>query len=71
MTDRCPRVLEPAFDPGRALHLIETERITVFMAVPTLFQVMAQHPNFAGTDLSSVRCASSGGATVPVSLLRT
>ena len=37
-------VLEPAFDPGRALHLIQSERITVFMAVPTLFQVMAQHP---------------------------
>ena len=29
-------VLEPAFEPGRALHLIETQRITVFMAVPTL-----------------------------------
>lgn len=63
-------VLEPAFDPGRALHLIQSERITVFMAVPTLFQVMAQHPSFASTDISSIRCASSGGATVPVSLMR-
>jgi len=41
------------------------------MAVPTLFQLMAQHPAFAATDISSIRCASSGGATVPVSLLRT
>ena len=64
-------VLEPAFEPGRALHLIETQRITVFMAVPTLFQMMSLHPNFATTDLSSIRCASSGGATVPVPLLRT
>jgi fatty-acyl-CoA synthase len=63
-------VLEPAFDPTRALHLIQHERITVFMAVPTLFQVMAQHPSFASTDISSIRCASSGGATVPVSLMR-
>ena len=64
-------VLEPAFEPGRALHLIESQRITVFMAVPTLFQQMALHPNFAATDISSIRCASSGGATVPVPLLRT
>ena len=64
-------VLEPAFDPARALHLIESQRITVFMAVPTIFQQMSLHPNFASTDLSSIRCASSGGATVPVPLLRT
>ena len=64
-------VLEPGFEPGRALQLIESLRITVFMAVPTLFQQIALHPAFAGTDISSIRCASSGGATVPVSLLRT
>jgi fatty-acyl-CoA synthase len=64
-------VLEPAFEPGRALSLIESQRITVFMAVPTLFQQMAQHPSFASTDISSIRCASSGGATVPVPLLQT
>jgi len=64
-------VLEPGFEPGRALSLIESQRITVFMAVPTLFQQMAQHPDFAATDISSIRCASSGGATVPVALLRT
>lgn len=64
-------VLEPAFDPARALHLIESQRITVFMAVPTIFQQMSLHPNFASADISSIRCASSGGATVPVPLLRT
>ena len=64
-------VLEPGFEPGRALRLIEAQRITVFMAVPTLFQQMALHPSFAATDISSIRCASSGGATVPVALLRT
>jgi fatty-acyl-CoA synthase len=64
-------VLEPTFDAGRALELIEGERISVFMAVPTIFAQMAQHPRFATTDISSIRCASSGGATVPVPLLRT
>lgn len=64
-------VLEAGFEPGRALALIESQRITVFMAVPTLFQQMALHPDFGTTDISSIRCASSGGATVPVALLRT
>ena len=63
--------LEAAFEPGRALRLIEQQKITVFMAVPTLFKLMADHPSFASTDISSIRCASSGGATVPVPLIRT
>jgi fatty-acyl-CoA synthase len=63
-------VLEPAFEPGRALELIEGQRISVFMAVPTLFEQMAQHPQFGATDISSLRCVSSGGATVPVPLMQ-
>ena len=54
-------VLEPAFDAGRALQIIEQQRITVFMAVPAIFQQMANHPSFAAADISSIRCASSGG----------
>ena len=50
--------LEAAFEPGRALRLIEQRKITVFMAVPTLFKLMADHPSFASTDISSIRCAS-------------
>jgi fatty-acyl-CoA synthase len=64
-------VLERAFDPTRCLRLIEELRITVFMAVPVIFQQLADHPEFDATDISSIRCASSGGATVPVSLLQT
>ncbi len=63
-------VLEPAFDPARALELIEGQGISVFMAVPTLFEQMAQHPEFDATDISSLRCVSSGGATVPVPLMQ-
>ncbi len=63
-------VLERAFDPTRALEIIERQLITVFMAVPLIFQQMADHPRFASTDISSIRCASSGGAPVPVSLLQ-
>jgi acyl-CoA synthetase (AMP-forming)/AMP-acid ligase II len=64
-------VLERAFDPTRCLELIESERITVFMAVPVIFQTLADHPAFPTADLSSWRVASAGGAPVPESLLRT
>jgi fatty-acyl-CoA synthase len=63
-------VLERAFDPTRCLQLIQDLKITVFMAVPVIFQQLAEHPDFATTDVSSIRCASSGGAPVPVSLLQ-
>ena len=64
-------VLERGFDPDRVLRLIEGLRITVFMAVPVIFQQLADHPDFEATDISSIRCASAGGAPVPVSLLET
>lgn len=63
-------VLERAFDPGRALELIESERITGLFAVPVIYQSMIDHPDWGDSDLSSWRVASSGGAAVPESLIR-
>ena len=64
-------VLEPGFEPGRALELIETRRVTTMMGVPATYLFMAQHPRFADTDLSSLRAAVVGGAPMPESLIRT
>ncbi|MGA9276249.1 class I adenylate-forming enzyme family protein [Ilumatobacter sp.] len=63
-------VLEQAFDPGRALHLIEEEGVTGLFAVPLIYQTMIEHPSWETADLSSWRVASSGGAAVPESLIR-
>jgi fatty-acyl-CoA synthase len=64
-------VLEPAFDPDRALALFEQERVTALFAVPQIYQSLIQHPAWPAADLGSWRIASSGGAPVPESLLRT
>ncbi|SFR87553.1 fatty-acyl-CoA synthase [Agromyces sp. CF514] len=64
-------VLERTFDPGRVLHLIEDRRITTMMGVPANYLFLAQHPDFAGTDLSSLEHAIVGGAPMPPALLRT
>jgi fatty-acyl-CoA synthase len=64
-------ILEREFDPGRALRLIEAERVTTLMGVPATYLFMAQQPGFADADLSSLRCAVVGGAPMPDALLET
>jgi fatty-acyl-CoA synthase len=64
-------VLERGFDAGRALELIESERVTTMMGVPANYLLMAEHPRFGDTDLSSLRLAVVGGAPMPVPLLDT
>jgi fatty-acyl-CoA synthase len=64
-------VLMPAFDPQRALDLIERHRVTWMFGVPAMFQAIAQAPGWAAADLSSVRTLMCGGAPVPEALIRT
>ncbi|HEX6537705.1 MAG TPA: long-chain fatty acid--CoA ligase [Candidatus Dormibacteraeota bacterium] len=63
-------VIEQIFEPGMVLELIERHRITTMFGVPAMFMFMAQHPDFATRDLSSVRIFVVGGAPVPEQLLR-
>ena len=64
------QVLVPGFEPGLVLDLIESEHSAMFGGVTTMILALLDHPGFAGTDFSSVRCAFSGGATVPPALVR-
>lgn len=57
------------FDVGRAMALVERERITVLPGPPTIYQTMLDHPDRAGHDLSTLRLAVTGAATVPVALV--
>lgn len=63
-------VLARGFEPAESLRLIEEERVTLLMGVPTIFQMMADHPDFATRDTSSVRDALVGGSALPLPLLR-
>jgi len=62
-------VLTRQFEPPAVLDLIEMERVTVFAAVPTMYQMMTQAPNWDVVDLSSLRFCTSGGAPLPVPLI--
>ncbi|GLV52286.1 acid--CoA ligase [Thermobispora bispora] len=61
-------IIQHEFDAALALRLL-SERATVFFGVPTVYQMLYDHPDFATTDLSRVRSWSSGGASMPVPLL--
>jgi fatty-acyl-CoA synthase len=62
-------ILTRQFDPEQVLTLIERERATVFAAVPTMYQMMLQAPNYKQADLSSLRFCTSGGAPLPVPVI--
>ena len=62
-------VLTRQFDPEQVLDLIEREKVTVFAAVPTMYQIMTQAPNWDSADMSSLRFCTSGGAPLPVPLI--
>jgi len=65
-------VLTRGFDPCQALKLIgdPAQRISHFFAVPAPYQFMAQHPDFAATDLSRLRSAGVGGAPCALPILQ-
>lgn len=58
-------ILTPAFEPGQYLQLALQHQATLMFMVPTMFQMLAEHPDFATADLRGVRWAISGGAPCP------
>jgi long-chain acyl-CoA synthetase len=62
--------LLPRFDGGKALEMISRERVTIFEGVPTMYSAMLHHPARDTADVSSLRLCVSGGAAMPVEVLR-
>ena len=61
-------VLERSFQPARALQLLQERRVTTMMGVPTQYPLLAADRAWASTDVSSLRIALVGGATMPSAL---
>jgi long-chain acyl-CoA synthetase len=59
-------VLMPKWDAGEALRLIEREKITYFVGVPTMSLELMQHPDRGQFDLSTLTDLAAGGAPRPV-----
>jgi len=62
-------VIEEKFNADMALKIIEKEKVTVCVAVPTIFWLMMIHPKFDLHDLSSLTRIIYGGAPATVNYI--
>jgi long-chain acyl-CoA synthetase len=63
-------VMMHKWEPARALELIERERVTQFVGVPTQSWDLLECPDFAKRDTSSLASVGGGGAPAPPELVR-
>jgi acyl-CoA synthetase (AMP-forming)/AMP-acid ligase II len=57
------------FDPETAMQAVQDHRITVLPGPPTIYQTLLDHSRRADYDLTSLRFAVTGAATIPVVLI--
>ncbi len=60
----------PYFSPKSSLACINSERITAFNGVPTMFIAMMQHADFEKTDFSHMRVGIMAGSNCPADLMK-
>jgi long-chain acyl-CoA synthetase len=62
--------LMPRFDPAKALEIIQRDAVTIFEGVPTMYAAILHHPAADPAMAATLRVCISGGASMPVEILR-
>ena len=62
--------LLPKFDGEQALSIIARDRVTIFLGVPTMYMALLAVKDRERYDTSTLKVAASGGASLPVEVLR-
>ncbi|MBO0767299.1 MAG: long-chain fatty acid--CoA ligase [Solirubrobacterales bacterium] len=62
--------LIPRFDPAKALEIIQRDKVQVFEGVPTMYGAMLNLPSHEQYDTSTLEICASGGAALPVEVLK-
>lgn len=60
----------PFFEPARFMQAVQEYRVTLGLLIPTMLNMVLNHPDFAKYDLSSLRLISYGAAPIPLALLK-
>jgi long-chain acyl-CoA synthetase len=63
-------VLLPRFEPQAAFSLMHKHKVTLFAGVPTMYFALLHYPDASQFDLSSLKVCASGGAAMPVEVMR-
>lgn len=62
-------VFVPAFDPVKVLKIAQDEKVTVSLLVPTMINMLVNHPDLPDYDLSSLKNMPYGGSGIPEAVL--
>ena len=62
-------ILCSGFDPDETFDLVEHSGITHYVAVPTMFQMLQEHPRWEEADFSRLELVISGGAPCPLPIM--
>jgi len=55
----------PRFEPAKALEIVQRDKVTVFLGVPTMYSAMLNCERREDYDVSSLKLCGSGGAAMP------
>jgi long-chain acyl-CoA synthetase len=62
--------LIPRFEPGKALEIIERDKVNLFQGVPTMYSALLHHEGHEKFDTATLELCVSGGSAMPVELMR-
>lgn len=62
-------ILTGAFNPDEIIEIIEKEKATIVIGVPTMFHMIMNSPKFENAKFDSVRFFISGGGACPIPVM--
>ncbi|MGA8978528.1 MAG: long-chain fatty acid--CoA ligase [Pedococcus sp.] len=62
--------LIPRFDPAEAITVINDEKVTIMLGVPTMYAAILNHPDADSMDATSLRTCCSGGSAMPHEVMK-
>ena len=66
----CTQVIVPGFEPTRVLETLQDEQIKTALLVPTMINMVVNHPRIGSYDLSHLRRLVYGASPMPEAVIR-
>ncbi len=63
-------VMERQFEPKEWMSLVQSEKVSRAMMVPTMLKQLMEHPDFKKYDLSSLKVITYGAAPMPLEVIK-
>ena len=63
------QVFVPAFEPIQVMQILQDEKVTISLLVPTMINMLVNHPDLSDYNLSHLRYMLYGGSPMPEAVL--